>query len=119
MYTKTLLFVFILISIYLMIFYYHSKKELKFIHITKCAGSFIEYLGKKNNIKWGKYHKEYKCPTLHHTAPWHHPFSILNKDLKQKYEWFVIVRNPYDRILSEYYCKWGGVNRNNNKHNNL
>lgn len=78
-------------------------KELKFIHITKCAGTYIEEAGKKNNIAWGKYHKEYG---------WHHNYLITrSEELKNKYDWFMIVRNPYDRILSEYYCRWGVPNR--------
>ena len=34
-------------------------KPLKFIHITKTAGTTIENLGLKKNIKWGRFHKEY------------------------------------------------------------
>ena len=78
-------------------------KELKYIHITKCAGTYIEDLDKKYNIRWGRYHKEYG---------WHHTiFTRLNYKLKRKYDWFMIVRNPYERILSEYYCKWGGIGK--------
>lgn len=76
--------------------------ELKFIHITKCAGTFIEEIGRENNIKWGKYHKEYGW--------WHETFITKSYKLKQKYDWFTIVRNPYTRLLSEYYCQWGGIN---------
>ena len=40
-----------------MIIYYkmqeNTKKNLKFIHITKCAGTFIEEIGREKNIKWG------------------------------------------------------------------
>jgi hypothetical protein len=77
------------------------KKNLKFIHITKCAGTAVENAGMEHNILWGRFHKEYG---------WHHrTFDTVDIKLKEKYDWFVIVRNPYDRILSEYYCKWGGV----------
>jgi hypothetical protein len=76
--------------------------ELKFIHISKCAGTFIEEMGKLNNIKWGKYHTEYGW--------WHEIFINKSYRLKRKYHWFTIVRNPYTRILSEYYCEWGGIN---------
>jgi len=80
-------------------------KELKFIHITKCAGTSIEDLGKENGICWGRYDNEYGW--------WHGIFSKKSKTLKDKYDWFMVVRNPYDRILSEYYCKWGGKNKVN------
>jgi hypothetical protein len=79
-------------------------KELKFIHITKNAGTSIEEIGRENKKWWGKYNKEYGW--------WHGIFPKKSKELKNKYDWFMIVRNPYDRILSEYYCKWGGVGKN-------
>jgi hypothetical protein len=80
------------------------KKELKFIHITKCAGTAIENAGKTHNVNWGRFHKEYGW--------WHRIFTDVYKHIRDKYDWFVVVRNPYDRILSEYYCKWGGVGIN-------
>ena len=74
-------------------------KELKFIHITKCAGTTIEEIGRENKVYWGRYNREYGW--------WHGLFPNKRKNLKEKYDWFMVVRNPYDRILSEYYCKWG------------
>lgn len=74
-------------------------KELKFIHISKCAGTSIENLGKENNITWGKYDKKI-CG--HH----HIPLSNKPVELKKKYDWFMVVRNPYNRLVSEFYCKW-------------
>ena len=79
----------------------NSLKQLKFIHITKCAGTTIENIGKKKNILWGRFHNEYGW--------WHEIFPNKSKKLKLKYDWFVIVRNPYERIISEFYCKWGGI----------
>jgi hypothetical protein len=80
-------------------------KELKFIHITKTGGTSIENVGKRCDIRWGRFHKkEYGW--------WHGPFDKKSKHLQQKYDWFMVVRNPYDRILSEFYCKWGGVGKN-------
>jgi len=78
-----------------------KKKELKFIHITKNAGTSIENSAIKHHIYWGRFHKEY--------GYWHIPFIKIDKSIRDKYDWFVVVRNPYTRILSEYYCKWGGV----------
>ena len=69
-------------------------KDLKFIHITKTAGTSIETVGLDNNIRWGINHKEYGF--------WHESFLNKPQGLKEKYDWFMVVRNPYDRILSEY-----------------
>jgi len=69
-------------------------KELKFIHITKTAGSSIETVGLEKNKRWGIHHKEYGF--------WHEIFPNKATSLKQKYDWFMVVRNPYKRIISEY-----------------
>ena len=50
-------------------------KELKFIHITKCAGTFIENIGKSKNIDWGIHH--FRTGEYGH---WHQPF--LNKSIE-------------------------------------
>lgn len=76
-------------------------KELKFIHISKCAGKFIEYISSLHGIHWGLNHKEYKGV--------HKFFCEKPDELKRKYDWFMVVRNPYTRILSEYYCKGAGI----------
>tara|TARA_Y100000389_G_C17468978_1_gene528479 strand:+ start:3266 stop:3940 length:675 start_codon:yes stop_codon:yes gene_type:complete len=85
-----------------------SLKPLKFIHITKCSGSFIEELGRKYKLKWGRFDKDYK-------AFWH---NLPGKIVREKYDYFMLVRNPYNRVLSEYYDKWAGkgYTYNHNKH---
>ena len=80
------------------------KKELKFTHITKTGGTSIEKLGLNNNIRWGLHHGEYK----NH----HKPLNEQKKELVEKYDWFMVVRNPYDRIISELHCKWGNRKKN-------
>ncbi len=75
-------------------------KELKFIHVTKCAGTSIENIGKDNNILWGRFHEEYGW--------WHGIFPYKSEELKLKYDWFMVVRNPYERLISEFYCIYGG-----------
>lgn len=70
-------------------------RELKFIHITKTAGTCIENAGRKNRIQWGRHHTEY--------GEWHEYFPSKPAELKLKYDWFLVVRNPYERTLSEYY----------------
>ena len=79
--------------------YFHKIRPLKFIHITKTAGTSIEIIGKENNICWGMFHTEY--------GPWHTPFTSKPESIKDGYSWFTVVRNPYTRIISEFYCKWG------------
>ena len=54
-------------------------KHLKFIHITKNAGTSIEDAGKNHNILWGRYHEEYKYE------------SLLNK--KGRKSWHNIITN--------------------------
>jgi hypothetical protein len=84
------------------------SKPLKFIHITKCAGTSIENAAKEKGILWGRFHQEYKF--------WHQVFPKVKDTVINKYDWFTVVRNPYDRILSEYHCKWGGIGSKNPHH---
>ena len=88
-------------------------KKLGFIHISKCAGTSIEDMGKQDKQKWGRFDKQYG---FHHRL-----FNKVPKSVRQSKDWFAVVRNPYDRIISEYYCKYGGINnptlKNPPKHN--
>lgn len=92
-----------------------QNKELKFIHITKCAGTSIENAGNKHGIKWGRWHEEYYTKKTARSF-WHICFSLIDESVVMKYDWFMVVRNPYDRILSEYYCTNGGIGKKNIAH---
>lgn len=81
----------------------NNKKSLKFIHISKTAGTSIENIAIKHGIRWGRFDKEYG---INHNNRFHAPFIEIPDSVKEKYEWFTVVRNPYNRIISEYYCKW-------------
>jgi len=70
-------------------------KELKFIHISKCAGTSIENAARKERQFWGRFHHEYGYR--------HKLFPRLSPWIIDKYDWFMVVRNPYERALSEYY----------------
>lgn len=82
-----------------------KNKELKFIHIPKNAGTSIEELGKKLNLKWGKY--DYSNLDLREKLSeipccyWHNYLFKNNSNV----DYFCIIRNPYDRIKSEYFYR--------------
>lgn len=84
-----------------------SSKPLKFMHITKTGGSSIEQLGVALNMSWG----------IHHSSSdktygfWHEIPSRKKASLLRQYDWFTVVRNPYDRIVSEFWCQYGGAGR--------
>lgn len=98
-------------------------KPLKFIHITKCAGTTMENITLKHNfhgnyVKWGKNDSSELCGSFgksirqQYKAWWHIPLRYSKPKrldyLLEHYRFFTIVRNPYDRVISEYYCPWGG-----------
>ena len=92
-------------------------KPLRLTHITKTGGSSIANLGRKAGYYWGQfsaayrkgaYHPYKKCAICQKQGSHHVALTMLPKELVQKYDWFMIVRNPFDRVLSEYHCKWGG-----------
>lgn len=89
---------------------------LQLSHITKTAGSSIECESKKNHISWGVKNQELWKLIQEHTETknsecWHTPLSFVDDDflaeLQKTYSFFCVVRNPYERVLSEYYCRFG------------
>ena len=115
-----ILLIFIIIFIIILLFYIYKEpfttdifipeKELKFIHITKTGGSSIEECALKRKIYYGmndiEYNKNnnyigYKTVYGGGISRWHILFSQNSIEYKQKYDWFMVVRNPYTRVLSE------------------
>ena len=90
--------------------------NLKFLHITKTSGTYIENLALKKGILWGrndkklrslKYNEEYR--QLKNTSFWHIPLQEFYKfPHKKGTKIFTVIRNPYTRVISECTCKWGG-----------
>jgi hypothetical protein len=73
-------------------------KELRFIHISKTGGQAIaNAAGIQHGLYWGMYDGEYGFGPMCHRLLSHNKM----KDPSQ-YEWFTVVRNPYDRMISEY-----------------
>lgn len=102
-----------------------QKKPLKFVHITKNGGTSIEDVGHENGLAWGRFDGELK--KIFNTtqfgqnpkkylrrkrAVWHYPLQYMDinnfKNYTNKYNLFMVVRNPYTRCISEFYCRWGG-----------
>lgn len=95
-----------------------KKKDLIFVHITKCAGTTIENIAKDQcNVSWGRFDSQYEaaikaCPPPWEYSFWHYPpryfATYMLQNMRNVADLFTVVRNPYTRIVSEYYCKWGG-----------
>jgi len=95
-------------------------KELKFIHIPRNAGSSIELFGKKKNIYWGQFDTELeKNKTELKISYWHTPLYEFDYNFllnySNKYNLFTVVRNPYEKCISEYYFykKWNRLEEQN------
>lgn len=73
--------------------------DLEYIHIPKTAGTSIEKLGKKYGINWGMHSKRVEYTENIKKSNWH---NFRFKPSKE-FDYFTIVRNPYDRLISEYY----------------
>ena len=107
------------------------NRSLHYIHITKTAGTFVEDLGVRCGYLWGKYDTWYMKNVSEHFTEIH-PFPkkmgngtsagkplyhspYLLECMRDEFSnvcsssFFTIVRNPYDRLLSELRCKYAGV----------
>lgn len=95
-----------------------EMRLLQFAHITKTAGTSIEVLAKSNGVLWGCENRalwsRLSQGSRHPNRtgdPWHLPVSFVEEqmlnELLESTDLFCVVRNPYERVVSEYYCHWG------------
>jgi hypothetical protein len=93
--------------------------NLEFVHITKTAGTSIEEWGQNNNFAWGfknkNYFKKFKSDKMQIKSRWHIPPSYFNENPYNNKITFTCVRNPYTRLISEYYCKYSGSDKAHEK----
>lgn len=98
-----------------------KQKRLEFLHIPKTGGSAIETAATKQKLIWGvKHFRGYKW--IQSTPPWHltpdHFFNNVTELSTSKNPYlnatlFAVVRNPYTRIISEYYFRQLEVKQQN------
>jgi hypothetical protein len=100
------------------------NQNLKFVHISKCAGTIIEDIAKDLGIFWGRYDvqlcKENLLPKwsriksdYYHLVPDCYQPNIYNLDNSNDMKTFCVIREPYSRIVSEVFCNWIGILKNN------
>ncbi len=90
--------------------------HIKFCHITKTAGTSIEEAGREAGFRWGRLDEEYleQFPYPRHrlTRPsdaiWHLPLREFDVNPYENCLVFTVVRDPYTRVVSEFYCPWFG-----------
>jgi hypothetical protein len=98
----------------------HSKKRrLELVHATKTGGTAMELSAKKTGVLWGhEYYKKrgrkgYNITTppsvtsqRYHGELWHTPPHWMSPNILKDADTFIVVRNPYSRYVSEYFCPW-------------
>ncbi len=72
--------------------------DLSFIHIPKTGGTSVEDQGKMHGVHWGR-HNQINTDTKSTCSFWHVPGRQDSTNIKTT---FCVVRDPYDRIKSEY-----------------
>jgi hypothetical protein len=89
--------------------------KLKLIHVTKTCGTALELWGQNNGFTWGPFWlknktEEYGSPnvTIWGRAMWHIPPQYFAKNPYEGYDTFIVVRDPYARMISEFRCPWNG-----------
>lgn len=108
--TCTLIILFtMLISIVYKTRKFRYKTNLQFIHIPKNAGTTIENIGNKHNVKWGRFNDDLETQSKFKQCNyWHIPPKYFNKNsYYDSNDTFCVIRNPFSRIVSEYKYRFG------------
>mmetsp|Transcript_5506 Transcript_5506/g.15634 ORF Transcript_5506/g.15634 Transcript_5506/m.15634 type:complete len:313 (-) Transcript_5506:45-983(-) len=84
----------------------HEHRNLTFIHIPRCAGTTIEDCTQHEAAGWGHLdldlHGLYKITKRFNCFKQHVPPSLMPGFYQGKAT-FCVVRNPYERMISEYH----------------
>ena len=74
--------------------YLMNSIKLKFLHIPKTAGTSIENAAKNNNLLWGRFDTTLKSSKK--ISAWHCPQET-------PHYFFCVIRDPFDRFISQFY----------------
>jgi len=74
------------------------KFELKFIHIPKTAGTAIEEAGRKAGVWWGRYDRSNHVVHINSSCMFWHEVPLRHDESVRT---FCVMREPFERILSE------------------
>lgn len=88
-------------------------KPLNFSHITKTGGSTIANVSNRSGLKWAQYNKKQlqnNRNDIHDIRGpvWHQPLSYFTRSFRHSFDWFCVMRDPIERCVSEFHCKWSG-----------
>ena len=67
--------------------------DLSFMHIPKTGGTSIEDAAKNNNLNWGRFDKNFESLGA---CAWHSPQKVKNYC-------FCVIRDPFYKIISQFY----------------
>ena len=91
--------------------------KLAFVHITKTGGSSIEQWGKEHGYLWGINDPRLQTALSRNVrnkngipcaSKWHVPPSYFVENPYSGRYTFTVVRHPYSRLVSEFFCPYGG-----------
>lgn len=93
------------------------EKFLEFIHIPKNAGTTIENIAEKKNVKWGRFKPEHMESVQSDVCSyWHTPPKQFNSNsFYNNDETFCVIRDPVDRMVSEFAYRHKGKKERNDK----
>lgn len=97
--------------------YKNIENFLEFIHIPKNAGTTIENIADEQKIKWGRFRPSHKDKVKTNKCTyWHVPPKYFHTDNNYDTdETFCVIRDPRDRMVSEYSYRHKGQSDKNNK----
>ena len=98
----------------------NATRPLNFVHIPKAGGTSIFMVAAANGLSWGdclfpSHWRHKNCPNTTNVGTWpDHPYQApwwhtppqnlpTDKNPYQNHDTYAVVRNPYDRAVSEYY----------------